>query len=133
MGLDALDFGREPFGDARPMVNFPLWIRECDFCMRIDNACHSKVLPYTLTPFLILGLHLSGDFGTMLLRGPIFIVPNFSPLVLFCGFIFTCIKADVDNGRRRFTCYFGANVSGLAGGQLTVHDDASDSNSLLTS
>ena len=106
VGLDAFDFGWKSFSDSGPVVNLSFGIGECNFSVRVDNACHAKVLPYALTAFLVLCLHLSGDFSPMLLGCSIRIVPNFTSLILLCGLVLSCVEPNVHDRCGGFTCDF---------------------------
>ena len=94
------------------MVNFTFGIGECDICMRIDDARHTEVLPNALTAFLVLCLHLGCDFGAVLFRRAVLIVPNLSSLVGFCGLVLPSVKANVDHRGGWFTRNLRAYVCG---------------------
>ena len=47
------------------MMDFAIWVGEGDLSVRVDDACHTKVLPNALPSLLIFCFQLSRHFSAV--------------------------------------------------------------------
>ena len=131
MRLDTLHFSGQAFGHSWPVVDFPFRINEGDVGVWIDDARHAKILVDALAAPLVLGLHPTGDFKTVLFQRPVFFFPEFSPFIGLGCLVLTRVQTNVNDGCRCFRGDFRTYVRFLPGRQLAVHDHAGDTDTLL--
>ena len=81
------------------MVNLTFRVFERDVGVGIDDAGHPKVLVDALSASLVLGLHATGDFETVILHLAVGKFPEFPTFVGFCRLVLASVQPDIDDGR----------------------------------
>ena len=81
-------------------MNFTVWVNKRDVGVGVHDARHAQVLVDALPSSLILGFHPARDFQTVFFQRTVGEFPQFAAFTGFRGFIFACVKTDIDNGCR---------------------------------
>ena len=137
MGFNLLNDAWQVLSGPNPITafdDFSFSISYCEFdCrVRIDDTSHAQVLVDGLPTSLVLCTHDCSNLEAVNNLLTIF-EPNISAFVRFGCTIFAGIESEVDVDRRRIRSNLLDDMSLRPSRQLAVHQNTSDSDSLLPS
>ena len=98
--LDAFHLPRKTLRDSWPVVNFTVWVNKCDIGVGVYDAGHTQVLVDALSSSLVFGFHSTGDFQPVFFQRTVGALPQFPAFIGFGGFVFACVKTNIDGGCR---------------------------------